>query len=216
MIYVYLDESGDLWFDFKNKSPSDFFTITIVIIKGIQTNKSLKKEIEIVIKRKLNTKKSKRYVSEIKWSRTNISIKKYLYKRIKDYDFDVYSITFNKRNVKEPLIRNKPRLYNYFVRLLIDQVDLSFVENRLTIVLDKSKNKEQIKDCNDYLIRNIESKVSLDIEIDILHEDSTVIKQLQLADMFCYWFFEKYNKNNTDWLDEFKDKVKFDDLYYDK
>jgi len=214
MIYVYLDESGDLWFDFENKSPSDFFTITIVIIKGIQTNKSLKKEIEIVIKRKLNTKKSKRYVSEIKWSRTNISIKKYLYKRIKNYDFDVYSITFNKRNVKESLIKNKSRLYNYFVRLLIDQVDLSSVENRLTIVLDKSKNKEQIKDCNDYLIRNIESKVSLDVEVDILHEDSTVIKQLQLADIFCYWFFEKYNKNNTDWLDEFKDKVKFDDLYY--
>ena len=215
MIYVYLDESWDLWFDFENKSPSNFFTITIVIIKWIQTNKSLKKEIEIVIKRKLNTKKSKRYVSEIKWSRTNISIKKYLYKRIKNYDFDIYSITFNKRNVKESLIRNKSRLYNYFVRLLIDQVDLSSVVNRLTIVLDKSKNKEQIKDCNDYLIRNIESKVSLDIEIDILHEDSTVIKQLQLADIFCYWFFEKYNKKNTDWLNEFKDKVKFDDLYYD-
>jgi len=216
MIYVYLDESGDLWFDFENKSPSDFFTITIVIIKGVQTNKSLKKEIKIVIKRKLNTKKSKRNVSEIKWSRTNISIKKYLYKRIKNYNFDIYSITFNKRNVKETLIKNKSRLYNYFVRLLIDQVDLSSIENRLTIVLDKSKNKEQIKDCNDYLIRNIESKVSLDIEIDILHEDSTVIKQLQLADIFCYWFFEKYNKNNTEWLDEFRDKVKFDNLYYDK
>jgi hypothetical protein len=52
--------------------------------------------------------------------------------------------------------------------------------------LDKSKNKEQIKDCNDYLIRNIENRIALNIEIDILHEDSTVIKQLQLADVFCY------------------------------
>jgi hypothetical protein len=32
--------------------------------------------------------------------------------------------------------------------------------------------------------------------------------------VFCYWFFEKYNKNKTDWLDIFKEKVKFDDLYF--
>lgn len=216
MIYVYLDESWDLGFDFENKTPSDFFTITIVIIKDIQSNRLIKKEIETVIKRKLNIKKSKRKIDEIKWSRTNLSIKKYLYERVSDYDFDIYSITFNKRNVKDTLIRNKARLYNYFVKLLIDQVNLEFVNNRLTIVLDKSKNKEQIKECNDYLIRNIESKVSLDIDIDILHEDSTVIKQLQLADVFCYWFFEKYNKNNTDWLDVYNEKVKFDELYFEQ
>jgi hypothetical protein len=75
---------------------------------------------------------------------------------VKNLNFDIYSITFNKRNVYESLISNKPRLYNYFVKQLIDNVDFSDVETKLTIVLDKSKNKEQIKDCNDYLIRNIE------------------------------------------------------------
>lgn len=214
MIYVYLDESWDLGFDFENKTPSDFFTITIVIVRGVQMNKQIKKEIEIVIKRKLNTKQSKRKVNEIKWSKTNLGIKKYLYKRVSSHNFDVYSITFNKRNVQQSLINNKARLYNYFVKLLIDQVDFSDANNKIVIVLDKSKNKEQIKDCNDYLIRNIESNISLDIDIDILHEDSSVIKQLQLADIFCYWFFEKYNKNNTDWLDIFSEKVKFDDLYF--
>ena len=81
-------------------------------------------------------------------------------------------------------------------------------------IIKKSKNKEQIKDCNDYLIRNIEAKVSLNIEIDILHEWSEVIKQLQLADVFCYWFFEKYNKKNTSWLDVFLEKVKYDELWF--
>jgi hypothetical protein len=66
MIYVYLDESGDLGFDFENKKPSNFFTITIIIIKGIQSNKLIKKEIETVIKRKLNIKNSRRKVDEIK------------------------------------------------------------------------------------------------------------------------------------------------------
>lgn len=156
-------------------------------MKSIDANKALKKEIETTLKRKINTKKKKKRVSqEIKGSKTTLEIKKYLYSRIQSLDFDIYSITFQKRNVKADLQRNKARLYNYFVRQLIDQIDLSFIEQKLTIVLDKSKNKEQIKDCNDYLIRNIEAKVSLDIEIDILHEKSESMKQLQIADVFCY------------------------------
>jgi len=67
MKYIYLDESGDLGFDFENKKPSDFFTITIILVKDIESNKALKKEIEVVLKRKLNTKlKSKRIIKEIK------------------------------------------------------------------------------------------------------------------------------------------------------
>lgn len=215
MIYVYIDESWDLWFDFETKSPSKFFTLTLVIVRDINSNRFIKKEIETVIKRKINTKaKNKRIVTEIKWSKTDLSIKKYLYSRIKNLDFDIYSISFNKTKVVENLQNNKPRLYNYFVKQLIDQVDFSFVTNKLIIVLDKSKNKEQIKDCNDYLIRNIETKISLDVEVDILHEKSEVMKQLQLADVFCYWFFEKYNKENTSWLDVFIEKVKYDDLWF--
>ena len=214
MVYVYLDESGDLWFDFENKTPSDFFTITVIIVKDLNSNRWLKKEVETVIKRKLNKKNSKRKISEIKWSKTNLSIKKYLYKRVSHFNFDIYSITFNKKNVNEDLQNNKPRLYNYFVRQLIDQIDFSFVKHKLTIVLDKSKTRSQIIDCNDYLIRNVETKVSLDIGIDILHEDSKSIKQLQLADVFCYWFFEKYNKINTDWFCIYREKVRYDELWF--
>jgi len=36
MWYLYLDESGDLGFDFANKRSSIFFTITILLVKGIQ------------------------------------------------------------------------------------------------------------------------------------------------------------------------------------
>lgn len=216
MIYVYLDESWDLWFDFENKSPSEFFTLTLVVVKDLKSNRSIKKQIEITIKRKINTKNSKRLVSEIKGSKTNLSIKKYLYKRISNLNFDIYSITFNKKKVNINLQNNKARLYNYFVKKLIDKVDLSFVKQKLTIVLDKSKNKKEIKDCNDYLIRNIETRVSLKILVDILHEDSEVVKQLQLADVFCYWFFEKYNKKNTSWLKVYIKKVRYDELWYEK
>jgi len=39
MWFLYLDESGDLGFDFVNRKPSKFFTITILAIKGIDNEK---------------------------------------------------------------------------------------------------------------------------------------------------------------------------------
>jgi len=41
MWYLYMDESGDLGFDFVNKKPSKFFTITIVGFNGVSINRSL-------------------------------------------------------------------------------------------------------------------------------------------------------------------------------
>lgn len=67
MMYLYLDESGDLGFDFENKQPSRYFTITIVVVKDIAANQKLKKEVEIVLKRKLNPQsKQKRVIAELK------------------------------------------------------------------------------------------------------------------------------------------------------
>lgn len=215
MLFVYLDESWCLWFDFENKKPSEFFTITVVVAKWLKSHRAIKKEVEIVIKRKINTKsKSSRIVNEIKGSRTSLQIRKYLFKRVSNIDFEIYSITFNKRNVNQDLQRNPARLYNYFVKQLIDRIDLSIAESKITIVLDKSKSKEQIRDCNTYLIRHIESRIPLEIGIDVIHEDSVVIKQLQLADVFCYGFYEKYNKNNLDWCKVFEPKIMYDELWY--
>lgn len=215
MIYLYLDESGDLGFDFENKRPSPFFTITVVVVKNIASNQKLKKEVEIVLKRKLNPKKKqKRIITELKWAKTTLEIKKYFFERIKDEDFDIYSITFAKQKVNENLRHKPDRLYNYFVKQLIDRIDFTLIDGGLTIVLDKSKNKEQIKDCNDYIVKNIEGRIPLEVEVNIIHEDSASIKQLQIADMFCYGFYEKYNKSEYHWYDVFKEKIRVDESWF--
>ena len=41
MLHLYLDESGDLGFDFANKNPSRFFTITILVVDGFEANRKL-------------------------------------------------------------------------------------------------------------------------------------------------------------------------------
>ena len=39
MLYLFLDESGDLGFDFVQKKPSNYFVIAILTVKGSNNRK---------------------------------------------------------------------------------------------------------------------------------------------------------------------------------
>ena len=77
MWYLYLDESGDLGFDFVNKKPSKFFTVTILALSCRDANRQLIKAAKITLRRKLNkAKHQKRIVYELKGTGTTIEVKK--------------------------------------------------------------------------------------------------------------------------------------------
>ena len=69
MWYLYLDESGDLGFDFVNKKPSKYFTVAILLVKGGADNLRLLKAVKKTVKRKAeperqqgsNRKRTKRH-----------------------------------------------------------------------------------------------------------------------------------------------------------
>lgn len=60
MWYLYLDESGDLGFDFVNKKPSRFSTATIFALSGKDTNRALINIVKQTIKRKLGKRSPER------------------------------------------------------------------------------------------------------------------------------------------------------------
>lgn len=100
MYYLFLDESGDLGFDFVQKKPSNFFVATILLVKGNESLKKCKIAVRRTIRNKLNTGgKRKRLVSELKGSGTTLEIKKYLYKQLIGADISVYCLVLNKRRV---------------------------------------------------------------------------------------------------------------------
>ncbi len=57
---IYLDESGDLGFDFNGKNPSRKFVITILVCNGQNVSREFRKAVRRTIKNKLNRKKAKR------------------------------------------------------------------------------------------------------------------------------------------------------------
>lgn len=212
MIYLYLDESGDLGFDFVNKKPSNFFTITI--LTAGRDHKKLLLGIKKTLRRKLNPKKHrKRIVQEIKATNTTIEIKKYFYKQAKDLSFGLFSITLNKRRVYEELTRKKNHIYNYIARQVIDKIPLEKATTRVQLILDKSKAKPEIENFNQYIVRQLQGRLNPRVPLDIYHWRSCESGGLQAVDLFCWGIFRTYEKNDFNWFKVYKDKIRLNEVY---
>jgi hypothetical protein len=212
--YLYLDESGDLGFDFVNKKPSKNFTITILVVKGQSENRLLLNAAKKTLKRKLNPKgKRDRLVNELKATKTTLEIKKYFYNIVSSIDFGIYTITLNKRRVYKYLMNNKSRVYNYIARLVLDQIPFKAANLRIELIVDKSKSKPEILDFNNYITKQLEARINPDVPLDIYHRHSYASGGLQAVDLFCWGIYQKYERKNMDWFYCFESKVKFDTLY---
>jgi hypothetical protein len=214
MWFLYLDESGDLGFDFVNKRPSKFFTVAIVAIQGVDRNRQLINAVKKTLRRKLNNKRArKRVVSELKGAASTLEIKRYFYEQVKDVPFAVFSLTLNKKRVYEKLTREKERVYNYVARLVLDQIKFENAAVQVELIVDKCKGKWEIKEFNSYIENQLKARLDPKVPLNIRHEDSTVYKGIQAADLFSWGIFRTYERKDSSWFDLFKKKVRFNEQY---
>ena len=215
MWYLYLDESGDLGFDFVNKKPSKFFTVTILALSCRDANRKLLKAVKVTLRRKLNNPKhQKRIVYELKGTGTTLEVKKYFFEKIKNTKFGIYSITLSKKRVFERLAKDKPRVYNYISRQVLDKIPFEKNEgDRVELIIDKSMAKPEIEEFNSYIRRQLEGRLSPNTPLDIYHWLSHENYGLQAADLFCWGIFQKYERKNSKWFDIFAKKVLFNEQF---
>lgn len=113
-MFIYLDESGDLGFDFENKKPSQKFVITLLACNNKAAVTSFKTSVRKTLRNKINhKKKNKRIVDELHATSDSITTKQYFFKHIKNQDWCLYTI-----------ILNKPRVYDY---LTLKKAERSFI-----------------------------------------------------------------------------------------
>ncbi|OGF51685.1 MAG: hypothetical protein A2044_00230 [Candidatus Firestonebacteria bacterium GWA2_43_8] len=209
MLYLYLDESGDLGFDFVNKKPSKYFTICVMVIDGIEENRRMSKFIKKTIYRRIGDQDG----IELKGSNTSIAIKKYFYELCCKIDFKVFAITLNKKRVYERLTEDKERVYNFIARNVIDKIPIKEGVDRINLVVDKSKSKPEITDFNEYIMRAIKGRIDPGVPLDIEHHLSHENKCIQAVDLFCWGIFRKYEKKDEEWFKIYHKKVRYESLY---
>ena len=211
MLFVYLDESGDLGFDFITKKPSRHFTICVLSIRGRERDRALAKAVNAVVRRKLPSKKGR--AVELKGIKTDLSVKRFFYKKVAGLEFSLYTVTLDKLRAYNLLAQDKERIYNYLARMTLEQVDFRDAAVRVTITVDKSKSKAEAQRFNKYVLAQIQSRIDPHIPLEIYHASSEQSPGLQAADMFAWGVFRKHEYGDSEWYGVFRGKIAFEKLF---
>lgn len=214
MWFLYLDESGDLGFDFVNKRPSNFFTITILASSSHDAIIKIRKAVKMTLRRKINRGgRAANLRPEIKASQVNLVTKRYFYEQVADERFGIYAVTLNKRQVYEELTQKKDHVYNYIARRVLDEIPFERAASRVQLVIDKSKGRKEIVDFDQYVIRQLEGRIKPKVILNIDHRRSHEELALQAVDLFSWGIFRKYEHGDTAWLDVYQEKIQMDQQY---
>src|SRR3989304_6222077 len=209
MLYLYLDESGDLGFDFFSKKPSKCFTIAILAIRGVNNNRVLLKSVRKTIRRKL----CKKSLQELKGSHSTIEVKRYFYNLVSSVPFDIYALTLNKKRVYNELTQKKDRVYNFIARNVLDRIPFDNTLKRIEFIIDKSKNRREIGEFNDYIVRQLKGRLDPKIPLNISHHTSIENLGLQAIDLFSWGIYRRYERAANEWYNLFKARVRYDERY---
>jgi len=214
-MYIYLDESGDLGFDFTKAKTTKKFVITLLVFDDQNTNRQSQKAVRRTL-RKLNRKKRKsRRIEELKGTGTTLATKKYFFRHLKSNGWHLYTLVLNKERVWPELQakKAKPRLYNYLARHLIEKLPLRTAYTNVRLVVDRSKNIQEIRDFNQYIRNQIEALLPLNTGFAIEHLKSKESAGLQAVDLFCWGIFRKYEFEDCDWYRIYSSRIRYETEY---
>lgn len=215
-MFIYLGESGDLGFDFSKPKTSRYFVITLLVCSTKQAQDGFTTAVKRTLKNKLNHKKvNKRVVTELKGSKTTLAIKQYFVKNLPNEGWAIYSVSLNKARVGDSLRSRlgKKKLYNFLARFILEKVYFPEDLPMVSLIVDRCKNKEEIKDFNSYMVNQLEALLPLNARLAIDHLSSEENAGLQAVDMFCWGVARKDDLKETDWYDYYKKNVKFTTVY---
>lgn len=215
-MYIFLDESGDLGFNFGKAKTSRHFVISLLVCHDKQAQDGFCRAVERTLKNKLNHRKnSSRTVAELKGTATTFAIKQYFFRQLPANGWNIYSVTLNKVRVDE-LLRTKAgkkKLYNFLARFILEKVHFPGDVRQVSLVVDRCKNKEEIKDFNQYVINQLEALLPLNARLNIDHLGSHESAGLQAVDLFCWGIARKDGQGDEEWYAVFQDKVSFTTIY---
>lgn len=200
MSYIFMDESGDLGFNFKKKKTSRYFIMTFVFT----AEKILIDRIVNKIFKGFSEKEIKSHNGVLHaYKEKDKTIKKLLNLIVYRSKAKIIIIYFDKSKVYTKLDDQKHILYNILTNMLIDRLyESRLVPSNKTVRIIASR-RETSKFLNSnfksYLKNHAKGKHNFDIQIDIL--PSYAEKGLQVADLISWSIFRKYEYGDNSYYD---------------
>lgn len=208
-MYIFIDESGYLGFDFSKPGTSKSFTIALLVVQTEQAYKATRQAVQRTLKRKVTHLKQRRLSQELKGSDTSIDIKKYFLKQMPTAGWSIYAITVGKQNANLHFQSKigKNELYNFLTKELLLASTIHQSTETISIIIDKSKNTTDRQIFNAYINEHLNTSINHESLIYITHENSLKSAGLQAVDMFCWGVQQKENIGNDEWLRLYESKI---------
>ncbi|CAD6494619.1 MAG: hypothetical protein LAKADJCE_00858 [Candidatus Argoarchaeum ethanivorans] len=191
MIYIFIDESGDL-----GLGGSKYLVLSALIIEDYFPLDRMIKNM-----RRHKFRKELRKASEIKANRSSDELRRYMLKKLNEAKNTrvLYIVLEKKKLYSEYLKNNKHKLYNYVAGKLARQITLDNVN--VEIRIDKSKGKQILReDFNNYFLKSLNERSTIN-RATVHHSYSHSWAGLQFADMLAWACFHKFEHNNSEFID---------------
>lgn len=205
MAYIFLDESGDLGFNFKKKGTSRFFVVTFLFISG------QKGSFEKIVKKthsELSTK-YKRRIGVLHAVREKPITRQRLLRRLAEKDCFVMTIYLNKDKVFTKFHDEKQVLYNYVTNILLDRIytkKIIPVDKEIELIASRrDTNKFLNENFKDYLNRQI--KNNHHARLKVLIRTPFEEKILQAVDFVSWAIYRKYEKGDDSYYNLIKSRI---------
>lgn len=187
MAYIFLDESGDLGFDFTKSKTSSYFVVAALFTQN-------PRPIEKCVRKVFAGLKQKYQMNGVLHAHKEESVtRRRLLHCIVDKDCYVVCIVVNKKRVYAHLQNEKNILYNYVVNILLDRIlrGSSFLGDTIHVIAaQKETNKYLNQNFKSYLLKKQE-KISVTIATTAQE------KCLQAVDCISWAMFGDHERGDS-------------------
>lgn len=181
---IFIDDSGDP--GFKN-SPSEHFIMAAALFLRPEVATAVSEEMT-KFRQELGWKSE----SEFKFRKTNKAIIKQLLKKIRKFDFEIYAVYINKREISKIIsIVDQGKLYNWTIAELIKMMPVKNAK----IEIDGRAPKKYARKITAYLRQFSRNKRKF---LTIQFEDSEKSNLIQLADIVAGAIHRSLKADKTD------------------
>jgi Protein of unknown function (DUF3800) len=208
-MFIYLDESGDLGFDFAKAGTSRWFVITLLVCDSAEVQKQIANAVRRTLKNKVNRRKTSRHTEELKGSGTTIEVKTYFYRQLPETGWKIYSMVVDKDRVSaiSRTVGGRKQLYNHIAREIVTKVNYPDSATQISLVVDKCKSKPEVHEFDESLSSQLAGLIPLQSRFIPTHEQSCNNPCLQAVDLFCWGIHRKHRDDDPEWYDIFSRKI---------
>ncbi len=204
MSYIFLDESGDLGFDFTKKRTTKYFVITLLYVHEKRKLEKLVKVIHIGL-----SKSHKRKINHLHANKEKHITRMRLLKLLAEKEINIMAIYLNKEKVYTKLRNEKEVLYNYVTNILLDRIyskKLVPKDKEINLIASrKETNKFLNKNFQDYLSKQVLK--SFDCKLNVTIKTPYEEKSLQAVDFASWAIFRKYEFHDETYYNIIKRRI---------